>query len=151
MIDQDPARAVAYLQSLLPGVRFTDAAFGFTQVVNGVPNAAVVYDMYGYTNAFIHCAGTPGKPWLSKEFLHKAFDLPFRELNFMRLTAWVEADNDASLRFVTRLGFRLEAMLPGAGTVGQPVMLFSMFRQHCRWLESTVGQEHEVQVRQAVH
>ena len=143
MIVRDVNKAVEHVQLVMPGMSFTSAAFGFVQVdSSGRTNAAVIYDMYGYANAFIHCVGTPGRPWLTRDVIHTAFRIPFSELCFNRLTCWIETDNEPSVRLATRLGFHLEALLKGAGTYGQDVLLMAMFREQCRFLEPASGQKH---------
>lgn len=114
-------------------VQRSDDQVGMLQLIKGVPVGAVLYEQYNGTNIWVHAAGTPGKPWLTRQLIHNFFDYPFNQLGCDRITAWVEDTNSASKHFVERLGFKLEAVLKGAGVSGVDAKIYVMFREDCRY------------------
>jgi len=105
------------------------------QKLDGEIVAAIVYQSANKHNAFLHVAARPGVRWVTRDLLYQTFAFPFLQLGLDRLTGWVEEDNLAAIRFDTHVGFRHEATLKGAGSSGQDVRLYAMFREDAnRWL-----------------
>lgn len=94
--------------------------------------AATVYTQYNGSNIYAHWAGTPGEFWLTRGFLFNSFHFPFKQLGCNRITATVDADNLPAIRLNERLGFRQEAVLRRAGSHGQDVLMYVMFREECK-------------------
>lgn len=109
---------------------------GIGWLKNGCLVAGVVYNEYNHVNINMHVASV-GRHWLSREFLWAAFDYPFNQLGVKRISAFVEDDNRAAIRFDEHLGFKHEARMVGAyehdGKVGD-ILLLKMLREDCRWL-----------------
>ena len=115
------------------GIGRTDQQRGLVLTRDDQPIAAVVYDEYNGSNVFMHVAAEPGRRWLNRWFLHEAFKYPFVTLGVSRITGWVEANNVDARRFNEHLGFKQEAVLKHAGSDGQDVILYVMFREDCRY------------------
>ena len=108
----------------------------FRSIVNkrdGVIVAAVGYDECNGNNIFCHIASDGSKRWMTRWFLHEIFKFPFVTIGCERITLWVDATNYDSLRFVTNLGFKREAVLERAGRDGHDVIILRMFRRECRY------------------
>ena len=83
------------------------------------------------TNAYPHVACV-GKHAFKRVFFHAVFDYAFRQLDLERLTATVDEDNTAALRFDEHMGFEREHVIKN-GNAGDVIMLV-MWRDRCRWL-----------------
>lgn len=90
---------------------------------------------YGYNgrNIWASVAATDYRCWTRKT-LWAIFSYPFEQLNCERITALVDDGNDESVRFITKLGFTLEATLENAAPNGDQ-HLYVMHRAGCRWLK----------------
>lgn len=97
--------------------------------------AGVVYDDYNGSNIWMHVAAIPGKRWLNREYLWFCFHYPFEQLGVSRVSGWVEEDNLEARRFDEHLGFKPEAVLAGAGSSGQDVIIYRMWRHECRFIK----------------
>lgn len=95
--------------------------------------AAVIYNDFYEAGCAIHIAAVPGKSWLTREFLFAAFDYPFNQLKFRRLTGYVASRNLEAQRLDEHLGFKREGylrhMLPD-----DDVILYGMIRNECRYI-----------------
>lgn len=102
--------------------------------------AVVIYNDFYATGCAIHIAALPGRRWLTKQFLFAAFDYPFRQLGYKRLTGYVASRNLEAQRLDEHLGFKREGylreMLPD-----DDVIVFGMLRSECRWLEVPSGRK----------
>lgn len=99
---------------------------------NGELIAGVVFSNWSGTNMFLDVAGTPGKLWLTQEFLHAVFRYVFVEAGCQRATGLVDSNNKRARRLNSRLGFELEASLPGAVPNGD-LLIYCMWRDNCPW------------------
>lgn len=95
--------------------------------------AGVLYENWNGVNLWMHAAIDPGESFTTK-FVRYAFEYPFLELRARRLTVLVEESNRASLRLVSRLGFRVEARLAGAASDGGDALIHVMTPADCRIL-----------------
>lgn len=107
---------------------------GLVQLRDGEPVGAVLFEQNNGVNVFAHCAGTPGKPWLTRQMLYNMFHYPFVQQGVERVTLWINADNTKSIKFAEHLGFEYEATLMRAGSDRQAVMVYRMFREDCRYV-----------------
>lgn len=96
--------------------------------------AGVGYNIYTVAAICMHVAAVPGKRWMTRDFLWRAFAYPFLQLKCNRVTALVRVDNEESKRFVLHLGFKYEGLLRQAANDGQDMIVFGMLRDECRWL-----------------
>lgn len=115
------------------GLGRTDGQRGLIQVRDGETIAAVVYDHWNGPNIFMHVAAKPGRKWLNRHFLHEAFKVPFVQLGCRRASAWVDASNHDSNRFISHLGFTAEGRMAGAAEDGGDVVIYRLFREQCRY------------------
>lgn len=127
----DAEGAFSYLNTHFSLPR-TEQHQGLVQLRDGKPIAACLYVGFNGANVVMHCAGEPGRMWLTRQFLFNAFDYPFAQLRVKRITLLVESDNADSIRFVEHLGFKLEATLRGAAAGGQDTLVYVMFREDCQ-------------------
>lgn len=70
---------------------------------------------------------------VSPRIVRNAFEYPFLRADCMAVMGLVDSDNDAALRFDSKLGFREVARIPDGGFTGDLVVM-QMLRSECRWL-----------------
>ena len=92
------------------------------------------FEKWNGVNLNIHIAATPGRRWMTREFLRYCFAYPFEQLGCKRVTGYVEATNVEARKFDEHLGFELEATLKDASPTGD-VLVYVMWREKCRWLK----------------
>ena len=97
--------------------------------------AGVMFDDYNGSNMWMHVAAIPGRRWMTRDFLYATFAYPFLQLNIRRLSGWVEADNIDARKFDEHIGFKQEAVLKQAGRNGVDVIIYSMFKDDCRFIK----------------
>ena len=127
----DAEGAFSYLTRHFKLLR-VEGSKGLVQLRDGEPIAACLYEGFNGHNIIMHCAGEPGRGWLTRQFLFNAFDYPFNQLKVTRITLLVESDNADCIRFVKHLGFGLEATLHGAAASGQDTLVFVMYKESCQ-------------------
>lgn len=114
-----------------------EGAIGLEQ--DGELIAGIVIDTLNPgVSASMHCAGT-GKRWLDRTFLFAAFDYAFNTLGVKVLVNRVSASNAPSLRFTEHIGFTYLASIPEAWDGTEAMVLFTMHRAQCRWLDILGG------------
>jgi hypothetical protein len=96
--------------------------------------AGVVYNMYTEASICMHVAAEPGKRWMNRDFLFRAFAYPFLQLNCNRVTGLVRVDNIEARRFDEHLGFVQEGVIRKGATDGTDMILYGMLKEECRWL-----------------
>ena len=133
----DPARRreiLAWMEERIEGQQFhTDAkCIGVEQ--DGELIAAVGYDRFSPHSCCVHVAADKSKPWLTREFLKRAFYFPFEQLGFRRITALVSEYNEDSLHFVTRIGWVQEGVIREEGPNGEDLLVFGMLRRECPYV-----------------
>jgi len=128
----DAAAAFAFITEQYP-LNVEEDFKGIVQLRDGKVIAAAGYTQYNGANIWGHIASDGSGHWLTRHFLHETFKYPFVTLGVGRMSVWVEADNYASRRFTTNLGFTAEAVLQKAGRKGVDALIYRMFRQECRY------------------
>lgn len=102
--------------------------------------AAVIYNDFSTTGCAIHLAAVPGRRWMTREFLFAAFDYPFNQLKYKRLTGYVASKNKEAQRLDEHLGFKREGlmrqMLPD-----DDVIIYGMLRHECRFIGEKRGRQ----------
>lgn len=93
----------------------------------------VVFENYNGNSVLMHCAGEGA--WINKEFLRVAFGYAFNQLKVHKIIGLVDSTNDKALRLDKHLGFVQEAVITGAGSKGDLVIL-TMTQEQCRYLNS---------------
>lgn len=101
---------------------------------NGELVAGVVYEGYNGKNIWMHVAAVPGSKWMSRDYLRAVFVYPFEVCGVDRVSGYVNESNHKAQRFNEHLGFKQEARLRGAAPDGGDVILYTMWREDCRFL-----------------
>lgn len=96
--------------------------------------AGVVYNMYTEASICMHVAAEPGKRWMTRDFLFRAFAYPFLQLKCNRVTGLVRVDNIEARRFDEHLGFVQEGVIRRGASDGTDMILYGMLKEECRWL-----------------
>jgi len=96
--------------------------------------AGVIYNCFGGMNANMHIGAEEGSRWMTRAFLHAAFDYPFNQLNLRRLTACIHSKNKKAIAFDEHLGFEYEGMQRHYYEDGD-MLIYGMLREKCRFLE----------------
>jgi hypothetical protein len=94
----------------------------------------VVYENWTGRGGSVVCHFAGFHPrWLNRDMLWVIYHYPFRQLDCNQIIVQVKANNDASNKVVTGMGFepvvRLEAIYPDTD-----VILYRMWRVDCRFL-----------------
>lgn len=113
---------------------FGSGAVGIGLEENGELISGVVYNMFTGPSICMHVAAVPGKRWMTREYLWRAFAYPFIQLKCHRITGLVRVDNLEAQRFDEHLGFKKEGLLRRACTDGTDMILYGMLKDECRWL-----------------
>ena len=82
----------------------------------------------------IHTAGDGH--WVSREFIHKTFDYPFRQLGMEHLFAPVAASNARALRFDRHMGFTEFARIKDGYERGTDMIVLTMSKKDCKWISA---------------
>ena len=132
-VESDADGAFEYVTRFFNLVRVADQK-GIVLRRDGEIVAAALFVEYNGPNIFVHLAGSPGKRWLTRDFLYWIFHYPFIQLGCRRLSAWVESNNANSIRFIEHLGATREATLKEAAPGGNDVYVYRMFREDCKYV-----------------
>lgn len=95
--------------------------------------AGVLFDNYNGASIQMHVAAEPGARWMTRQYLWKCFDYPFRQLNCNLVVGLVAASNHDARRFDENLGFTLKATLEDAHPDGD-LLIYGMTKHQCKWL-----------------
>lgn len=99
------------------------------EIIGGVVIDGIVHG----ARCSIHCAGE-GRRWLTREFIRVVFGYVFNVINCKVVINPVDSGNADSIRFTTHMGFT-EALRIEGGAGDQDLIVFTMPRADCRWLE----------------
>lgn len=102
---------------------------------DGETVAAALYTEFNGPNIFVHLAGSPGRHWLTRDFLYWGFHYPFEQLGCQRMTCLVDASNAASQRFCEHVGWTKESVHPRAARDGGEMIVYRMFREDCKHVQ----------------
>ena len=95
---------------------------------------AAAFDTFSDRECVIHLASDGSKRWISREFIVHVFAYAFHQCYFRRLTAFVSAKNEPSLKIVRQFGFQEEGRARSAGRDGEDVVMFGLLREECRYI-----------------
>lgn len=129
----NPARVFAFLAQRMP-MQPVGGMKGVGLEKDGELIAGALYEGFNGKNVWVHLAGTPGRRWMTREFLRYGFHYPFNEMGVRRLSGYVSASNSDARRLNEHLGYREEARLAGAAPDGSDVILYVMWREDCRYV-----------------
>jgi len=105
---------------------------GLGNIIGGV-----VFNNYTKRDIHLHVAGVT-RNWCTRRFIGEVFRYVFLQLGCRRCTGMVAADNEAAIRFDTKLGFQYEGTMRAIMPGDVDCLIFGMLREECRWL--TVGE-----------
>lgn len=74
------------------------------------------------------------KRWATRHNLKALFQYPFTELDLRRVNTQCDADNEGTIMFNKRLGFKVEGKHPGSWPDGREALSLGMLREECPWL-----------------
>lgn len=137
----DRDRIYAYITSRSGLVRVHDF-IGIARELDGEIVAAAGYDHHQDWSCSFHIAAHARG--MNREFLWRAFEVPFVQWDYRLLLGIVQAGNGKSLNIARRLGFTEFATLPDAHPSGS-LEFFQMRREHCKWL--TIREKEHVRRR----
>lgn len=111
-----------------------DEAIGLES--DGEMVAGVVYEDWNGASFVVHIVV---QGVMTPKYLAAIFHYPFIHCGASKLIAPVAESNEESVKFVTKLGFRLEHRLLDAHPDGS-LLLFTMTPEQCRFIEERYGQ-----------
>ena len=111
----------------------TDRCFALCNEQGETLGGAVFTRFLGNSVA-IHIAGNE-TGWCTRRFIGMVFHFAFEALGCGKLIAFVSSSNRRAISVVLRMGFRLEARLTEAYDKDQDLLVLTMAREGCKWLE----------------
>lgn len=148
MIISQPKELIAAFVNLRQGSSATDSWGAFNAlglVKGGRLVAGVIYNDYCAHNANMHIGAEEGCRWMNRDFLFSAFDYPFNQLGFRRVTAKVKSGNRTAIDFIENLGFTYEGTMRRYFKADD-ALIYGMLKEECRFL----GMKHSrIELRKA--
>lgn len=93
----------------------------------------VIYQNYTHRGINLHVAAWDSR-WLTRDLLWTIFTYPFDMLKVTKVMAFVPTTNRRAIDFDKSIGFKeeytIQDVVPGGG-----LMILSMRREDCRWLD----------------
>ena len=99
--------------------------------------AGVIYEAWNGASMVVHVAV---QGLMTRSYLAAIYHYPFVHVGVNKLIAPVGEGNKESIRFVSKMGFRLEGRIPDAHPDGA-LLLYTMSREQCRYLGDRYGQK----------
>lgn len=78
---------------------------------------------------------------ITRTFLRAIFEYPFEKCDVSHMFSLVSSENQRSINFCTRSGFKEVQRLVGAGEDGHDMVVLMLQRNECKWLRGTHGKE----------
>lgn len=94
------------------GVSYERRAMSVSRVKDGVLLGGVVYYDHTGESLCVHVAGWDDH-WVNRDILFCMFDYPFNQMGVKRVFAQIPADNQRSLDFNEKLGFKTACVIAG--------------------------------------
>jgi RimJ/RimL family protein N-acetyltransferase len=136
VLDFDTETVFQFVRSLVPGLPRFDGMTGIGLRKDGELVAGVIYEGFNGPNVWMHVAAVPGRSWLNRSYLTACFAYPFIQLGVERVSGYVYASNLDARRFDEHLGFEEEARLKGAAPDGGDVIIYVMWKEGCRYVNT---------------
>jgi RimJ/RimL family protein N-acetyltransferase len=76
------------------------------------------------------------KRWCNRRMLRVMFGLAFEHFKCRRINVLVDEDNEASLRLVQKLGFKIDGHLRRFRSADKDSYLLGMLKNECSWIKS---------------
>lgn len=105
---------------------------------DGTLVAATLFDNCNNASIQMHVAATTPRWLLWKNYLRACFGYPFLQLECDVVIGLVAADNERARRADEWLGFKLACTIPKGHPSGD-LLIYTMHREDCRWLEGQDG------------
>lgn len=112
---------------------------------DGTIRGVVGYDHWTGPAVDMHFAGEPG--FFNREYLRVIFAYPFNQLGCKVLIAQTAGANERAVSIIKRLGFKQVCVIPDANVHGD-VLILTMRRHQCKWLELHHAEETAAEQRQ---
>lgn len=103
------------------------------RVKDGELLGGVLFDHYTGSAISIHTAGFVPH-WVNRDLIFAVFHYAFEQLKVKKIFGQTPASNEQAIRFNTSAGFKVEHVIEDVFPDG-PMLLFSMKREECRWLD----------------
>lgn len=100
---------------------------------DGTIIAGALFERGNAHNVFMH--GAVDRP-VTRPFLRALFAYPFDKLGVRRVTVMPPSSNMEAIAWDIRVGFEFETKLAGAAHDGSDLLVFVMWKDRCRWLNS---------------
>lgn len=97
------------------------------------PIAGCWYESCNGASVIGHLAGI-GKKWMNREYLWYCYYYPFEELKVTKIIGLVESTNLEAQKLDEHMGFRLEATLSQCAPNGNDLLIYTMTKDQCKWL-----------------
>lgn len=102
-------------------------------ITGGTLVAGVIYNCFEGTNVNMHIGAVEGSKWMTREFLHAAFDYPFNQMKKRRVSACIHSKRKKAVSFVEHLGFEFEGRRKNYYEDGD-MLCYGMLREKCRFI-----------------
>lgn len=96
--------------------------------------AGVTFTNFDGRTVWLDCAALPKSRWLDRRGLFVIFNYVFEQLGCVRASAMIPEDNIESRKLVEQAGFEQEASLKNAAPGGKQMLVYTLFKEDCRWL-----------------
>jgi RimJ/RimL family protein N-acetyltransferase len=93
----------------------------------------VTYEKYTNVSICMHVRSFD-KHWLTRDLLWVIFHYPFVQLNCLKVLGFLYSSNQIALEFDKKIGFKEEYRIKDACPDGADLVVMSMLREDCRWL-----------------
>lgn len=119
----------------LAGIDYHSRAItpNLARVVDDEFVGGVIYSNYTGESIGISVGAVTPK-WMNRDVLFIAFDYPFRLLGCNRIFSQISEDNDHTLEFNAKLGFKRVARIEGVYPGGRACIVTCLEKTDCRFL-----------------
>lgn len=100
---------------------------------DGTLLGGVTFDGYTRSCIFMHQAGFDPH-WMTRDLLWAAFDYPFNQLGVVKVCGTIPSSDERLVRLNHKIGFVEECRVKD-GYPGADMIVLSMTRDQCRWLQ----------------
>lgn len=134
-ITSDVMEVLLFVKSIMP-FSAVEGLKGLGLKKDGEMIAGCLFEGYNGHNVWVHLAAVPTKRWMTKQYLRACFEYAFVTLGVKRLSGYVDSGNADAIRVNEHFGYKREAVLKGAAPEGRDVILYVMWREDCRYVDS---------------
>ena len=94
----------------------------------------VTFTNYDGTTVWLDAAGVPKSRWLDRRGLFLILQYCFEQMECKQASALVPESNTKSRKLMKQIGFDIEAKLAEAAPAGGDMLIYTMFKEDCPWL-----------------